>query len=89
MKKFSDLSREWQKDPAYLDALEEVAPEFEIARALVAARKLAGLTQAQVAERMGATQSQVARMESGKNVRSDTLVKYAQATGHKVALVAA
>ena len=58
------------------------APEFETARELVAARAHAGLSQAQVAERMGTTQSTVARLESGKHPPSlRTVQRYAQAVG--------
>ena len=41
-----------------------LAPEFELLRVLLKARHEAGLTQAQVAERMGTQASAVARLES-------------------------
>jgi len=47
---------------------------------LVAARRDAGLSQADVAERMGTTQSAVARLESGElDVRLSTLQRFASA----------
>ncbi|MBW8308360.1 MAG: helix-turn-helix transcriptional regulator [Candidatus Paracaedibacteraceae bacterium] len=56
--------------------------EYEIALELIKARKQSGLTQEEVALRMGTTQSVIARLESGKAVPSiKTLAKYAQATG--------
>ena len=59
--------------------------EFNIARELIQARTRIGLTQEEVARRMGTTQSAVARMESGKPMPSiRSLKKYAQATGSKV-----
>ncbi|MDR3566789.1 MAG: helix-turn-helix transcriptional regulator [Syntrophobacteraceae bacterium] len=66
---------EWKKDPAFLveyDALEE---EFAVFDALVVARKAAGLTQAEVAERMGTKPPAVARLESsgGKQKHSPSL----------------
>ena len=58
------------------------ADEFAVARELIAARTKAGLTQADVAERMGTTQSTVARLEGGKAVPSmRSLQRYAQAVG--------
>jgi ribosome-binding protein aMBF1 (putative translation factor) len=55
--------------------------EFDLARELIAARVRAGLTQAEVAERMGTTQSVVARLESGAQMPSvNTLLKFAKAT---------
>lgn len=40
-------------------------PEYEFRRALIRARLDAGLTQAGLAERVGTTQSSIARLESG------------------------
>jgi transcriptional regulator with XRE-family HTH domain len=63
-------------------AYDDLAPEFELARELIAARARAGLTQAEVARRMRTTQSAVARLESGRRVPSiDSLRRYAAATG--------
>ena len=60
------LHKKWLRDPAYREAYNELAPEFRMARALIEARTNAGLTQAQLAERMQTTQSVVARLESGR-----------------------
>jgi DNA-binding XRE family transcriptional regulator len=69
------------RNPKVRKAYEAMAPEFEIARELIAARARAGLTQAQVASRMGTTQSVVARLEGGKLPSIRTLQRYAKATG--------
>jgi DNA-binding XRE family transcriptional regulator len=69
------------RKPAVRKAYEALAPEFELARELIAARTRAGLTQAQVAGRMGTTQSVVARLESGRLPSLRTLLRYARATG--------
>jgi DNA-binding XRE family transcriptional regulator len=62
-------------------AYEALGDEFDLARELIAARVRAGLTQAQVAERMGTTQSVIARLESGTQMPSvNTLLKFAKAT---------
>jgi transcriptional regulator with XRE-family HTH domain len=66
-----------------------LAPEFDLLRRMVRARKQAGLTQAEVAERMGTKRSAVARLEStlasGKHSPSlVTLQKYAKAVGKKL-----
>ena len=59
-----------------------IANEFKMARELISARSRAGLTQGEVAERMGTTQSVVARLESGRCAPSmRTLQWYAQAVG--------
>jgi len=56
---------------------------LEIARARARSR----LTQAQIAERMGTTQSVVARLESGRVKPSlRTLERYAAATGSRLTI---
>lgn len=80
-----DLLAEWMQDPEYRDAYEALAPEFELARALIEARARAGLTQQQVAQRMHTTQSVVARLESGQRLPSTkTLQSFAKATGTRL-----
>jgi DNA-binding XRE family transcriptional regulator len=86
------LHHAWMQDPAYLESYEGFAPEFQVALELIAARARAGLSQAEVAHRMGTTQSAVARLESGRQKPSTrSLERYAQATGStvKIALVPA
>ena len=61
---------------------EEQAPEFAIARAIIAARTGAGLSQAELAARMETLQPFVARLESGPTMPSiRMLLKVAEATG--------
>lgn len=56
-----------------------------LARELTARRVDLGLTQTEVAARMGTSQSAVARLESGSlDVRMSTLERYAAAVGHVV-----
>ena len=69
------------KVKAEYDAL---APEFAISAELVRARFRARLSQADLAARMGTSQSTIARLESGQTLPSTkTLLRYAQATGSK------
>jgi predicted transcriptional regulator len=84
MKKFETLKKKMLADPAVRKAYDELAPEYEIARELIKARSRAGLTQSDVAKRMGTTQSVVARMESGSSLPSmSSLVRYAKVTGSR------
>lgn len=54
---------------------------------LVATRRAAGLSQAEVAERMGTSQPAVARLEAGNvDVRLSTLERYAAAVGGRLRL---
>ncbi|WP_295388862.1 helix-turn-helix transcriptional regulator [uncultured Thiodictyon sp.] len=78
----TDLKARLLEDPDTLKEYEAQTPEFDIAHELIAARARAGLSQAQVAERMGTSQSTVARLESGRTRPSlRTLDRYASATG--------
>lgn len=61
---------------------EAFALEHEIAAAVIRARIAAGLTQRELAERMGTAQSFVAKLEVGRTLPSTaTLAKVAEATG--------
>ena len=80
------LVKKMLKDPEVRTAYEAQAEEFTLLDELLRARQRAGLTQAEVAERMGTMTPAVARLESGggKNHHSPsvaTLRKYARAVG--------
>ena len=82
MKTLKTLKAQLLADPSTRAAYDAQADEFAVARELIAARTQAGLTQADVAERMGTTQSTVARLEGGKRPPSlRTVQRYAQAVG--------
>ena len=82
MRTLKTLKAELLADPQTRAEFDALAPEFDTAREMVAARAKAGLSQAQVAERMGTTQSIIARLESGKRPPSlRTVQRYAQAVG--------
>jgi ribosome-binding protein aMBF1 (putative translation factor) len=74
-------------DPDVKAEYDALAPEFEISAELVRARRRAGLSQAELAARMGTSQSAIARLESGQTLPSTkTLLRFAKATGSKVRL---
>jgi len=84
---FDELAKEWLKDPAVKAEYDRLAPEFEISLELVRARQRAGLSQTELAERMGTSQSAIARLESGRTLPSaKTLLRFAEATGSKIEL---
>ncbi len=90
--RFEAMKDKMLSDPEVREAYDAMTGEFALARELIAARVRAGLTQAELAERMGTTQSAVARIESGRSLPSmKTLLRYAKATGSRplVKLVAA
>ena len=80
-KRLQTIKKKMLADRELRAAYDALADEFDLARELIAARVRAGLTQAEVAERMGTTQSVVARLESGAQMPSvNTLLKFAKAT---------
>ena len=81
-KKLSQKKQELLADEEFRREYEGLDEEFSIAAKLIEARMKANLTQGQVAERMGTTQSVVARLESGHPLPSlRTLKRYASAIG--------
>ena len=53
------------RDPEFRAAREALRPQYEFRRALIGSRIHAGITQAELAERVGTTQSAIARLEGG------------------------
>jgi len=69
--------------PGYSEARQEAAVEFRLLRQLLEARQRAGLTQEEVAVRMGTTRSAISRLEgSRKHLPAlSTLRRYADVLG--------
>jgi transcriptional regulator with XRE-family HTH domain len=70
-------------------AYDQLDDEFAFLDEFLKARASAGITQAEVAARIGTTQSAIARLESGKGGHSPslaTLRKYARALGCRLEL---
>jgi len=86
MKTHDEMVQEWMKEPEFRREYDALEAEFALFDELLKARQAAGLTQAQVAERMGTKPSAVARLEAGGGSKShspslSTLTKYARAVG--------
>ena len=87
LKSFDTFSRELLADPEVRAAYDAMANEFAVAKALIAARAEAQLSQQDVAERMRTSQSAVARMESGRQSLSmASLARYATAVGRPITI---
>ena len=85
MARLRDLHNKWMKGPKYRKEYEALEGEFALASAVIDARSRAGLTQTELARKMGTTQPVVARLESGR-VRPSmrTLERLAAATGSRL-----
>lgn len=82
----ADAARMAAESPAFARAWAEAEEEFAALDVVLQARRRAGLTQEQVAQRMGVKQSALARVESSLGSRKHapslaTLRKYADAVG--------
>lgn len=85
MTALKDLKKRWMKDAEFREAYSQVDEEYALVEALVSARTAANLTQAELARRLGTTQSAVARLEGGRVSPSlATLRRYAEATGTRL-----
>ena len=77
----SELKEQWMKNPTFKAEYDALEDEFSLVRELIEARTRAGLSQAELAQRMGTTQSAIARLESGKAPPSmRTIARIAAAT---------
>jgi ribosome-binding protein aMBF1 (putative translation factor) len=78
----SSQIKESLKDPAFREEYERLAPYEDLARMVIMRRAALGITQAELAARMGTTASAVSRIESGQHAtNAQTLKKLADAFG--------
>lgn len=77
-KDLMDRDAEYNKEYTILEE------EFAWIDALIKARVNAGITQAELAMRLGVSQPAVAKIESGRNVGIKTLKRYAKAMGYSL-----
>jgi transcriptional regulator with XRE-family HTH domain len=89
MAKFLEQFREdLLSDPEVRQEYDRLAPEFEVAKAIIGARRAAGLTQAEMAQRMGTPQSYIARLEAGTTLPNlRTIYRVGEATGTRPEVV--
>jgi DNA-binding XRE family transcriptional regulator len=83
--------KERKLNPDFANAYDALDDEFSALQVLLQARKEAGLTQADIAQRMGVSQPVLARIESSLGSRKHspslaTLRNYAKACGKKLTI---
>lgn len=79
------LKKRWMKEPGFRKGYVALEKEFVLASMLIEARVNAKFSQAQLAKRMGTSQSTIARLESGAAKPSlSTLERFAKATGTRL-----
>lgn len=86
--RFSDYKAAALQDPEVRAAYEAMAPEFELAKSMIRARLAKKLTQKQLAEKAGVSQTVITRLESGdSNPTFATINRVAQALGKELRLI--
>lgn len=72
---FSDFKKKAFRDPEIKAEYDRLGPEYEIIEAIIRKRLEKGLSQKQLAEKMGTKQSALSRLESGNYNPSLTFLK--------------
>ena len=62
---FNDYLDEQMKDPEFKKAWDDLDPEFELLDSFIRAREKKGITQAELARRMGTKQPALSRLQHG------------------------
>lgn len=85
---FKDRLQEDLKDPAFARVYEEADLPVRVALMIAKIRETLGITQAELARRMGTKQQVVSRLESGEDInpRLDTIERAARAMGKHLEL---
>ena len=87
MSNYDVFFNEMMKDPEVKREYDALEPEFQLVREMIRARREAGLTQKELAERTGIQQSNISRIENGNgNPSLSTLNKLAQGLGKKLVI---
>ena len=76
-----------QRDPEFAEGFDEGYKNFKIGVLFRVSREQAGLTQEEVARRLGTKKSAISRIENhAEDIRLSTLHKYAKALGKQISL---
>lgn len=82
--------QEWEKKvlatPGAAERVAQIEEELRLAAGLTALREQAGLSQRQLAERIGVRQPRIAAIERSRNVTFDVLERYVSALGGQLEL---
>jgi len=85
MKNFNDFLKKQLENPDVAAEFKRIDPQFQIAKELIKLRIKRGITQKELALRIGSTQAVVSRIESGAvNSSIDTLQKLSEALDAKL-----
>lgn len=80
-KPFSQLTEPLEADPEYRALLEQERRAIRTAFKLIDLRRSRGLTQQQMASRLGVSQGRVSEIEHGDDLQFSTIQRYVEALG--------
>ncbi len=87
MKTWEEVRKELLSDPETKREYDKLAPRYAVISELIAARIEKGMTQAEIAKKIGTKQSAIARLEGGNvNPSLDFLEKIAKVLGCKLTI---
>lgn len=87
MKNWKTFRKELLKNKKVAEEYKKLEPHYQVVSQLIEARTKKGLTQKQLADKIGVKQSAIARIESGNSNPTLTfLEKITQATGSKLVI---
>lgn len=82
---FKDYLAKQMQNPDFKAEYDALEPEFAIIQAMIDARRQSGLTQKELAQRAGMTQSDISRLENGSgNPSIRTLQRLAEGMGMRL-----
>ena len=85
MTSLAKLKQKLLIDPEVKAEYDRLGPIFAVVGEMIEARQAAGLTQAEIAARMGTTQSVVARLETARHMPTfDLVARYAAAIDRRL-----
>lgn len=84
---WNKLEKKLLSDPKVKKEFDRLAPRYAVISKLIAIRLKKGLTQKDIAEKMGTKQSAIARLESGNvNPSLDFIYKLAEIMGYRMSI---
>ena len=84
---YKEFLDEKLKDPEFKKEWDELEPEFQLIKGLLQGREEQNLSQRQLADRTGVTQSDISKIESGEaNPTLETLKKLAKGLGMNLSI---
>lgn len=85
MTSLANLKQTLLTDPEVKGEYDRLGPIFAVVGEMIEARQAAGLTQAEIAVRMGTTQSVVARLETARHMPAfDLIARYGAALDRRL-----